>query len=131
VEYTFAYDPAAKEWFLDREESTSFHASDPDPTRESSTLTREQLGDLSLETFVATDEHPTKWRVAAARSYFYERPDPGSRTRKAYLVRGDVVEGWRVLRRFIQGRYTNAKGDTTSGFLLKTDLEAMPEGPAR
>jgi hypothetical protein len=131
IDYTFAYDPAAKEWFLDLEESASFHASEPDETRESSTLTREQLGDFALEAFHAVGEHQTKWRVAAARAYFYDRPDPGSRPRKAYLVRGDTVEGWRVLRRFIQGRYTSGKGDTTFGFLLKKDLEAVPEGPAR
>jgi hypothetical protein len=131
MDYTFAYDPAAKEWFLDREESTTFQAHDPDQTREASTLTREQLGDFSIETFDATGEHDTRWRVAAARSYFYDRPDPGSRPRKAYLVRGDAVEGWRVLRRFIEGRYTSGKGETTSGYLLKEDLEAMPEGSAR
>jgi hypothetical protein len=131
ADYTFAYDPASKDWFLDREKTTSFHATDPDGTRAESTLTREQLGDFPIEGFDAvSDPDQRNWRVAAARAYFYDRPDPGSRPRKAYLVTGDVVESWRELRSFVQGRSTNRKGDTTSGFLLKRDLEALPDRSA-
>jgi hypothetical protein len=127
IDYTFAYDRAKKDWFLDREKSTTFHASDLD-TREESTLTREQLGDFPIETFDALGAPDRrKWRVAAARAYFYDRPDLASRPRKAYLVTGDVVESWRELRSFIQGRFTNRKGETTTGFLLKKDV--TPGGP--
>jgi hypothetical protein len=129
VDYTFAYDRAARDWFLDREERTNFHAGDPDETREASTLTREQLGDFPIETFNAiADPEERKWRVAAARAYFYDRPDLGSRPRKAYLVKGDVIEAWQELRSFVNGRFTNSKGETTAGFLLKRDLEALPRG---
>lgn len=128
ADYTFAYDRARKDWFLDREIKTSFHAGDPDETREESTLTREQLGDFPIETFDAIrDPDDRKWRVAAARAYFYDRPDVGSKPRKAYLVTGDVVEGERELRHFIAARFTNAKGDATAGFLLKKDLASIQD----
>lgn len=128
VDYTFAYDGARKDWFLDREQTVGFHAGDPDGTRTESTLTREQLGDLPIETFVAISETNKKnWRVAVARAYFYDQPDLKSRPRKAYLVTGDVVEVWRELRNFVEGRFTNSKGDTSQGYLLKKDLE--PGGP--
>lgn len=128
VDHTFAYDRARKDWFLDREKTTTFHAGDPDRTREESTLTRDQLGDFPIEAFDALREpDDRKWRVAAARAYFYDRPDLESRPRKAYLVTGDVVAGWRELRSFIEGRFTNSKGETTSGYLLKRDL--APGGP--
>ena len=128
ADYTFAYDRARKDWFLASETTTSFHASDPDGTRSEETLTREQLGDFPIEAFDAIREpDDRKWRVAAARAYFYDRPDLKSRPRKAYLVAGDVVESGRELRNFVEGRFTNAKGDMTFGFLLKKDLEAVPK----
>jgi hypothetical protein len=126
--YTFAYDAAKKDWFLERDESSSFHASDPDNgTR--LVITREELGDVAIGSFdydKRQKEEKKKWRVVAERARFYEQPDLKSTPRKGYVVKGDVVEGYYELRNFVNVSFTNRDGDSTNGFLLKKDLEALP-----
>jgi hypothetical protein len=135
VEYTFAYDRGTKDWLLEEEKSAGDERVDQ-PTeadkegdeRSSWTkvLNRRQLGDIPLERF-DSDQKPRDWRVRAERTYFYERPETGSRPRTAYVVRGDRVEGFRELRDFVEARYTGPKGRSTYGYLLKKDVE--PAGP--
>lgn len=127
--YTFAYDVALKEWFLDQETSTSFHASDPDEGREETILTREELGDVTLEAFRPEHDQAREWRVKAARAFFYDRPQVASKPRKAYLVKGDVFEGYRELRHFVYGRFTSRAGGSTTGYLRKADVEAQTQVP--
>lgn len=125
--YTFAYDTSRKDWFLDRETSTSFHASDPDEPKDE-VLTRQQLGDIPLQAFApAWYDKSQPWKVTAARAYFYERPDLKSKPRKTYVVKGDVVEVYRELRHFVDVSFKNATGDETRGYLRKTDLETTPD----
>jgi len=135
VEYTFAYDAAAKDWLLEEEKNAGDERMDQptDPDEEgdersswTKVLNRRQLGDIPLERF-DYDQKPRDWRVRAERASFYERPDLGSRPRTAYVVRGDRVEGFRELRDFVEARFTGAKGRSTYGYLLKKDLE--PTGP--
>ena len=126
--YTFSYDRARKDWFLDQETSTSFHASEPGESREE-VLTREELGDVTLEAFRHDDE-TRPWRVTAPRARFYDLPRASSKPRKAFLVKGDVFEVFRELRHFVHGRFTNRAGDTTSGYLRKADVEAVPSAQA-
>lgn len=126
--YTFAYDAARRDWFVEREHSFGFHAMDPEGTQSEETLTREQLGDLPLGTYdplawQAAGE--SRWRVTAEKARFYDRPDPGSAPRKAYLVKGDVVKGQRELRLFVQVEFEGRQGRTTSGYVLKQDLEPL------
>jgi hypothetical protein len=128
--FTFAHDAARKDWFLEREYSSSFQATDPVAVEEE-TFTREELGDLSLADFdpFYWESPKTKWRVVVPRAHFYDRPRLESPRRKAYLVQGDVVEAVRDLRRFVQVSFDNSKGERTDGYLLKNDLE--PLDPAR
>lgn len=69
------------------------------------------------------------WRVTARRARFYDLPQVASRPRKALRLEGDVFEGFRELRHFVHGRFTNRAGDTTSGYLRKADLEAVRPAP--
>jgi hypothetical protein len=124
---TIAYDTAKQEWFLDKEESTSFHATEPG---EMSTVVikREELGDVPIER-VGSEEKATErkqWRVVAARARFYDQPDRATSPRKAYLVKGDKVESTQVLKNFVRVYFTNGSDQSTSGFLLKRDLEPLP-----
>lgn len=137
VEYTFAYDAAAKDWLLDVEKDSGDDRNDTPPrgdregdqrTTWTEALSRRQLGDIPLEHFdYDRGSKKTAWRVRAARAHFYERPDLGSKPRTAYVVRGDRVEGFRDLRDFVTARFTDAHGQSTYGYLLKKDLE--PAGP--
>jgi hypothetical protein len=137
VEYTFAYDAAAKDWLLEEETNAGDERNDQ-PTENdregdersswSNVLTRRQLGDIPLEHFdYEASLTPKDWRVRSERAYFYERPDLGSKPRASYVVRGERVEGFRELRDFVEARFTGAKGRSTFGYLLKKDLE--PPGP--
>jgi hypothetical protein len=133
VEYTFAYDRAAKDWLLEEEKNAGDDrgdeptASDREGDERSSwtkVLNRRQLGDVPLERFdYEASQNPRAWRVRAERAYFYAGPDLGSRPRTAYVVRGDRVEGFRELRDFVEARFTGPKGGSTYGYLLKKDLE--------
>lgn len=125
--FTFSYDRARKDWFLEQETSTSFHASDPDERREE-VLTREELGDVTLEAFRYVEE-TRPWRVTAPRARFYDLPKVASKPRMGFLVKGDVFEVIRELRHFVHGRFTNRGGETTSGYLRKADVEAVPAAP--
>jgi len=137
VEYTFAYDAAAKDWLLEEEKNAGDDRNDQ-PTDDdgegeersgwTTVLNRRQLGDIPLERFdYEASEKPKDWRVRSDRAYFHDRPDLGSRPRTAYVLRGDRVEGFRELRDFVEARFTGAKGRSTHGYLLKKDLE--PAGP--
>jgi hypothetical protein len=123
--YSFAYDAAKKDWFLDREESGSFHASDP-AEGTNLTITRTELGDVPIGSFDSDRDEPKKtWRVVAERARFYDQPDRKSAPRKAYVVKGDLVESDRELTNFVRATFTNRHGESTYGFLLKTDLETL------
>jgi hypothetical protein len=137
VEYTFAYDAAAKDWLLEAEKNAGDDLSD-EPTNSdgegdersswTKALNRRQLGDIPLERFdYEASEKSRDWRVRSDRAYFYEAPDLGSKPRTAYVVRGDRVEGLRELRDFVEARFTGPKGRSTYGYLLKKDLG--PTGP--
>jgi hypothetical protein len=137
VEYTFAYDAAAKDWLLEEEKNAGDERNDQ-PTENddegeersswTTVLNRRQAGDIPLERFdYDASLKPKDWRVRSDRAYFYDRPDVGSRPRKAYVLRGDHVEGFRELRDFVEARFKGAKGRSTHGYLLKKDLE--PAGP--
>ena len=126
--FTFSYDGARKDWFLDQETSTSFHATEPGEAS-LEVLSREELGDVTLEAFRYEHDTALPWRVTAPRAHFYDLPKVASKPRKAYLVKGDVFEVHRELRHFVYGRYTSRAGDTTSGYLRKADLGAVPAAP--
>lgn len=129
--YTFAWDAAKKDWLLERDESLSFHVADED-SKTALTITREELGDIPLGSFDyerLEDGEKKKWTVVAARARFYDQPDTRSAPRAAYVVRGEVVESFRELRNFVRVHFTNAKGESTSGFLLRKDLAPVAAAP--
>ena len=135
VEYTFAYDAAAKDWLLEKEKNAGDDLTDQ-PTdsdgegeeRSSWTkvLNRRQLGDIPLERFdYEASDTPKDWRVRSDRAYFHDRPDVGSRPRTAYVLRGDRVKGFR--ERATSWRPGSREGPIDASYLLKKDLE--PAGP--
>jgi hypothetical protein len=133
VAYTFAYDAAVKDWLLEQEKNAGDDRNDDFPESDgegdersgwTNVLTRRQLGDIPLERFdYEAAEKPATWRVRSDRAYFYERPDLTSKRRTSYVVRGDRVEVFRVLREFLEARFIAAKGRSTHGYLVKKDLE--------
>ena len=64
----------------------------------------------------------SRWKVTAAKTWFYDNPELGSKPRKAYLVRGNSVTGIRDLKNFIEVSFDNDKSVKTQGYILRKDL---------
>lgn len=60
--------------------------------------------------------------VNVSKAYFYSTPDFNHR-RKAYLVYGEIVSSTKSNGEFIYVNFTNVKGQTTSGWISKNDLQ--------
>lgn len=64
----------------------------------------------------------TSGLVSVDKTYFYDRPDLNTR-RKGYLVKGQNVTITSEVDGFYYCIYTNEKDVSTSGWILKTDVE--------
>ena len=68
-----------------------------------------------------------EYRVLASRAYFYNEPDLSTR-RNAFMVpSNDVVTALDDQNGFIYTEFTNNKGQTSKGWLLKKDLLTVEE----
>lgn len=124
--YLFRYDRRLKKWMLEQHQSTSFHAGDPENTQHDERILRSEAGDIPLESFTPYyNADSSHWKVAASKTFFYESPELNNKPRKAYLVSGNTVQSTRRFRHFVYVSYTNDKGEITSGYLLKKDLQLL------
>lgn len=63
-----------------------------------------------------------EYKVLAARAYFYDGPDAGTK-RNAYMVpSSDVVKALKESGDFVYTEFTNGRGQTSRGWLRKADL---------
>jgi hypothetical protein len=121
--YTFSFDASKNNWYLSRQEEGYYHNTEIDETQKDATIEKEELGDISFASFNANFNFPeTKWKVTAAKTFFYNNPKLGSKPRKGYLIKGDVVSSYKQYKNFIQVDFTNKKERSSSGFILKKDL---------
>ena len=122
-EYYFSYRPEKKNWFLIKQTETSFQSGNPEETQKSSTITEEEFGETPIETFNSSPEYAeTKWKVTSAKTFFYDSPILGSKTRKGYLLKSNEVSAVRELKNFVEVTFDNGKGIFTTGFILKKDV---------
>lgn len=128
--YTFRHDKIKKNWFLEEHFSMSYQAADPEAETEEYRAKREETGDITLEKFTPDyNVNRQEWKVTVPKTFFYSAPDKKSEPRKAFLLKGDVVKGFRVFKNFIECTFTNKKGVTTSGFIRKTQLAPLKVKP--
>jgi hypothetical protein len=124
--YRFAWKPAKKNWYLVYEKQTSFQSGDPENTTKEVEIEETELGDMTFEDYgknVSTDYG--KWKVTAAKTFFYDNPKLGSKPRKGYLLKGDSVTVLRVLKNFAEVSFENSKSQFSTGYVLKKDLEKI------
>ena len=122
-EYRFAWKPALKNWYLVSEKQSSFNSGDPEKTTKEIAIGEAELGKQPFSHFSPGSLYQeTRWKVQAAKTFFYNNPQAGSVPRKAYLLKGNTVKGTRTLTHFIEVEYENSKGEITEGFLLRKDL---------
>ena len=124
--YTFRHDPVKKNWFLEEYASSSFQAADPETNTSEMTARRAETGDITLEKFNTRFNLDTlQWKVTVAKTWFYPSPDKKEKPGKAFLLKGDVVKGFRRYTNFLECTFTNKKGVVTSGFILRAHLMAL------
>jgi hypothetical protein len=125
-QYRFDYKPAKKDWLLVKETQNSFQSGDPENTMKECIIEESELGEITVEKYTENSgSAETKWKVTAAKTFFYDNPKLGSKPRKGYLVKGDTFNALRILTNFIEVSFPNTKGEYTYGFILKKDLVKM------
>lgn len=127
MEYQFRYNATTKNWMLEKETDIYYHNAEPDKMK-TTVYKKEELGAVAI-TGMPGQLGPCspKYRVIAAKTYFYDQPDLKSKPRKGYLLKGDVVSCNRQTTNFISAYFTNNNDKSTEGFILKKDLVAVPE----
>ena len=125
-QYWFDYKPAKKDWYLVKEKQQSFQSGDPETTMKECIIDENELGEISVAKY--TDQTITiesKWKVIAAKTFFYDNPKIGSKPRKGYLLKGDAANAIRELKNFVLVSFGDAKSHYTNGYILKKDLQKV------
>lgn len=125
-EYRFAWKPLRRNWLLVYESQSSFNSTDPQMTIKESNISESELGQITLDKFNATPGYDdSRWKVKAVKTYFYDSPQSGSKPRKGYLVKGNVVTGIRQLKNFIEVSFEGKNAVYTTGYILRKDLQQI------
>jgi hypothetical protein len=120
---TFRYDKLKKNWYLQKQTINSFQAGDPETTTTNAVIDRTEIGAISLSEYSpGYNTDTSKWKVNVAKTFFYESPNLKSTSKKAYLLKGDVVKAYKAFRNFIECSFNNSKGNITTGYILRKDL---------
>ena len=120
--YSFSFNVSKNNWYLSRQEEGYYHNTEIDETQKDATIEREELGDISFSSFNANlNLTETKWKVAVAKTFFYNNPKLGSKPRKGYLIKGDIVSSYKQYKNFIKAEFSKNE-KSSSGFILKKDL---------
>ncbi len=121
-DYSFTYKPSAKNWFLTKEHQLLYHNTEPEINPKETVIEETELGVIAVEKFNVDPPYvENTWKVIAAKSFFYDTPKIGSKTRKGYMVKGDIAVGIRELKNFIEVSFQH-KDDFTTGYILKSTL---------
>ncbi len=125
-EYQFTYRPGKNTWLLTKESQASFQSGDPEMTMTEIDIEENELEEIAITRFSSAAVYEdSRWKVRAAKTYFYKSPKLGSTPGKAYLVRGNIAKGIRHFKNFIEVSFENAKGVITTGFVLRKDLTVV------
>jgi hypothetical protein len=124
---TFRYDKEKKNWFLQTQDITSYQAGDPEQTTTTTKIDRAEAGDILFDNYTQYyNADSSQWQVKMAKTFFYESPSLMIKPKKAYLIKGDVVKGYKRFKNFVECLFENSKGKITTGFILKKDLVLVP-----
>jgi hypothetical protein len=125
-EYSFRYDSLNTNWYLVKEKQVNYHNINIDNTWKEITIPAAELGKISIDSFNGNPGYTQqKWKVTAAKTYFYTNPKIGSKPRKTFLLKGDIITCHRELTNFVYADFENKKAQSSSGFILKKDLVKM------
>lgn len=125
-DYQFTYDVKLKDWILAREKQISYLNTEPELQIKETVIEADETGIISFTDFSINREYEEKkWEVTCAKAFFHDNPKKGSKARKAYLIKNDIVTGTRTLNNFIQVEFKNSRDEFTYGFIPRTCLKAL------
>ncbi len=125
-QFDFVWRPDRKNWILAEEKRSEFNSGDPEMTIKETTIPEAESGGITINSFSSEPVYEnSRWKVMTTKTWFYENPQTGSRPRKAYLVKGNIVTGIRHLKNFIEVSFENDKSVITQGFILRKDLQRL------
>ncbi len=124
--YTFSYNAGKKNWLLSKEVQESFQSGDPENTTKEVNIGATELDGINFDNFNVNPAYDdSKWKVVAAKTFFFDSPGIGNKPRKGYLLKGNLVTGIRELKNFVEVSFQNSKEQFTNGYVLKKDLEKI------
>ena len=125
-QYTFTYNATKKNWLLNKEMLGNYATTDPEMNIKEVNIGAAELEGINFDNFNAGALYEdSKWKVIAAKTYFYDSPGLNNKPRKAYLLKGDEVIGIRQLKNFVEISFQNKKEQFTTGYVLKKDLSKI------
>ena len=124
-ELTFDYRKKDDSWHLILQKETSADSFEmKDINDENYFVKEEELEGITLANFNYDEDYPqTDGEVIVEKTFFYANPDLKSQHRKAYLMKGDIVEVINDTKNFVYVYFSNTKGKSTMGFIFKKDLK--------
>ena len=115
MEMTFEYRMSDDIWHFVLQKETSF---------DSFKMKDIKLEGITLSNFSYDTDFPqTNGEVIIDKTFFYANPDLQSKARKAYLMKGDIVDVISETTNFVYVYFSNTKGKSTMGFIFKKDLK--------
>lgn len=125
-DYQFIYDAQINDWMLAREKQISYHNTEPELNIKETVIEADETGIIPFTDFnISRENEDKKWKVTCTKVNFYDNPKPGSKARKAYLIKDDIVTGTRTLKNFIQVEFKNSRDEYTYGFIPRTCLRPV------
>ena len=127
ADYHFNYKPLKKNWYLVKETHTDFNTGDPAHTTHKVIIEETELGDIPVEKFDNNTVYMAsgEWKVTTAKTFFYNTPKLGSKSRKDFVVKGKSLTNVRELKNFVEVTYMKDEYNIISGYVLKRDLEKV------
>ena len=123
--YAFSWNPIKQTWQLIKEEHTSFQGGDPESTTKTIYIPSSEIDNFSIDNFninELNEQTEAKGKVTAGKCYFYNAPNLNTK-RKAYALKGDLLDILREYKTFFEVFFENTKGQMTSGYVLKKDVQ--------
>ena len=106
--YTFNYNTARRNWLLSKEVQGSFRDDDSVMNIKEVNIEAAELEGINFDNFKAGSAYEdSRWKVIAAKTFFFDSPGIGNKPRKGYLVKGNEVIGIRQLKNFVEVSFRN------------------------
>ncbi|MEO7309348.1 MAG: hypothetical protein ABIX01_03045 [Chitinophagaceae bacterium] len=123
--YGFSWDATIQTWRLTKEDHTSFQGGDPEATTKNTIIPASEIANFNFDNFnINTLSGPgaVTAKVTAVKCFFYNAPNTATK-RKAYVMKGDTINIVREYLTYYDTYFTNAKGQVSTGYVLKKDVE--------